>query len=495
MLALVSLQWFFVEHNKKRNKKMKTTTFTKIILSILILNLSRLLQSFINLYVRRFVFVLVITGSTILPAGLSRAQTIYVDACAKGPGDGSAAHPYNTLTRAVKEAPVGSKIVILPGNYPETLRINKKLTITVSEDGPAVVGRQYYVGKKDDICVPVTVTDPNTQYYGDLPARNCGDDTPGVAAKVYYPSNEPGDAQIARGCPFPAVVYAHGYRDPNWRRCKWSDPLVGEIHEDYRQAEGILTRLATSGIIAISVDVSWGIPNLGAARGSIIIDTIAYLREQNQASGSWLEEAIDLTHVGLAGHSMGGAAVIYAAQNLNEEFFDELNLGVVGIQGLGLIAPGCPSLRCLDWGNPSVPMLVIHGTNEHGLQVGSQPLDLYSEASSPKHLVPVVGANHFGYTDSICLYPDDGRENRSRVGNVWGQDAQSRQQRTASNYLHAFFSYYLQYRSGMIDYLTQQTGQQCDHPGVNINCGESLRLFDDLESLKVEVGVCSCTEL
>ena len=203
-------------------------------------------------------------------------------------------------------------------------------------------------------------------------------------AKVYYPSKDPGGGQIACGGPFPAVVYTHGRRNPNWALCPgWSNP--GPVHQDYRQADGILSRLAAAGIIVISVDNSWGWVD-PSARGSIVINTLAYLRDQNQPGG-WLEGSVDLQRVGLSGHSLGGAAAVYAAVEYRNPPFDALNLSNVQIQALGVIAPGW----CRAFGSPpdGVPMLVIHGTNEHIIQVGDTPVELYGEGNGPKHLVVV----------------------------------------------------------------------------------------------------------
>jgi len=387
----------------------------------------------------------VLAGDSFLAAQSAPAGTIHVDACDPGPGE------YGTLTGARTAASPGDTIVIQGGFYPETLDIDKALTLTAS-DGPALVGPWKDVG------VPITSwPDP------DHPAL--------TNARVYYPS------KIACGGEFPAVVYAHGRRDSGWELCEWCDQELQEAtNEDYEQAEGILTRLAASGIIAISVDHSWA--DHLADKPEIVSNTIAYLRDQHYASGSWLEGAVDLDNVGLSGHSTGGWAVIYAASRNPP----------VPIRALGLIAPA-------DWGgHPQVPGLVIHGTRDP-CQVGNNPVEIYRRADAPKHLVVVTGANHFGYTDGICLEPvedcDDGWDFSSEVGGVTGEEAHARQQRTAGNYLQAFFSYYLQDNFSALEYLTQKTDQTCD-PGLPPSCGSPERSFDDLENLNVEVNVCSC---
>lgn len=111
-------------------------------------------------------------------------------------------------------------------------------------------------------------------------------------------------------------------------------------------------------------------------------------------------------------------------------------------------------------------------------------------ANPPKHLVVVTGANHYGYTDGICIaLPCD---NPSQVGGATGQEAHARQQRTARNYVRAFFSSYLRGDATELDYLLQQSGQQCNNPGNPPACGSPRRRLDELDRLNVAVSVCSC---
>ncbi|MCH7478822.1 MAG: hypothetical protein IIA14_12085, partial [SAR324 cluster bacterium] len=118
------------------------------------------------------------------------------------------------------------------------------------------------------------------------------------------------------GGPFPVVVYAHGHRTPTEVLCSWSDP--GPVHQDYLQAEEILTRLATSGMIVISPDVSCGEFNIG--RASVMLNALAYLRDEHGSSGSVLEGGVDMRRIGLAGHSRGGGGAIFAANEIQNSF-------------------------------------------------------------------------------------------------------------------------------------------------------------------------------
>jgi hypothetical protein len=263
------------------------------------------------------------------------------------------------------------------------------------------------------------------------------------------------------------VVYAHGLRNPNQSELCWwcEDDLRTDNTQDYKQAEGILKRLASSGAVATSFN--WH--GLGGEIGGYVIDAINYLDNE-------FGDEVNPQKAGLIGHSTGGKWVTDAAVTLENDNNPPMGVGLIAP------APGSPV---------SVPVLVIHGTNEHACQVGTEPLGVYCLADAPKYLVVMTGANHFGYTDGICLDPtqqrDDtcwyfdpwgllpeaeGWDNASRAGGAEGQAAHARQQRAAGNYLQAFFSHYLDLpgKAGALNYLRQKTGEQCGHPGDAQQC-------------------------
>ena len=81
-------------------------------------------------------------------AGTSRADTVRVNSCADGPGDGSPSSPFRTLREAVesaREVAGADTILIRKGAYPENL-INEPLVINTpleirATDGSALIGR------------------------------------------------------------------------------------------------------------------------------------------------------------------------------------------------------------------------------------------------------------------------------------------------------------------------------------------------------------------
>jgi hypothetical protein len=398
-----------------------------------------------------------------------------VDSCAVDPGTGLRADPFSTLNRAITTVAAGATLVVQTGSYPERFNVGKALTLEAS-DGPVLIG-QYYEGTRD-ICLPIT--DESCGPAPDVPF-SCNGNHSSVGARIYYPARGPGDSQLSCGRPFPLVIYSHGNRFG--ALCSGSNP--GPVNRDYLQAEGILAPLASAGVIVVSVDTSAQGDALG--KGQILLNTIAFARDENERQGSLLQNAVDMDRVGLAGHSTGGAGAVHAALSLQRESCSTtLRLKTVRAAALSLLAPDAAPLPV-----PGTATLIIYGTNDME-QVDDFPLLDYGRASPPKRLIEVIGANHYGYTDDICLSPPEDRT--SEVGGVTGREARARQQRAARDYVHAFFSVQLQGDQSQSDYLLQRTGQQCDNPGNPPSCGFPRHFIDELETLNVAVRVCSCAQ-
>src|SRR5262245_22227696 len=59
----------------------------------------------------------------------SRAQTVHVNCCGKGPGNGTQADPYKELSKAIDLSPPGSTLVLDDGAYIEGRPVIKNVTI------------------------------------------------------------------------------------------------------------------------------------------------------------------------------------------------------------------------------------------------------------------------------------------------------------------------------------------------------------------------------
>lgn len=426
--------------------------------------------------------------ASLVLAAMADAGTLFVDGCAQGPGNGSAANPFSSLSAAVAAAAPGDVIVLQNGVYPETPVVGKDVTI-ISAGGSALVGAGYFVGTQE-VCVPVCGVGMNPS---GSPGNPCGTGSCAqVHAKIYYPSLTPSGSAVACGGPFPAVVFSHGHRNASWALSAWSSP--GATHDDYLQADGLLEPLARAGFIGISVDTSWGTFS-GQDKGVILLAAIAYLRDQHLSSGALLGGAVDLNRVALAGHSMGGTAAAWAASRFDDSLVSPLPPGSVDIAAMVLIAPGFGVVEGFQFQGQfpeDIPALVFIGSNEHPFQVADTPVDLYSTLDAPKHLVVIEGANHFGFSDGISLDPADGKDNPSEVGGLTGPAAEALQQLTASKYIGAFLSAYLCGETGQLSHLTQVGAGTCS-PSSILSAGAPQAQFGELQSAGVGVTVCSCT--
>jgi parallel beta-helix repeat protein len=111
------------------------------------------------------------------PSGASRRE-IYVDDSFSFPRDGTAEHPYHTISEAISLANEGDTIYVFGGRYNETLTLNKKISLIGGiDEGPSIISRgtaeKYTVDISADFVTleNFTITDPDrhiTSMYGAL---------------------------------------------------------------------------------------------------------------------------------------------------------------------------------------------------------------------------------------------------------------------------------------------------------------------------------------
>lgn len=253
------------------------------------------------------------------------------------------------------------------------------------------------------------------------------------AAIIFYPATAEGvGVPFAAGGPFPLLVFGHAKRVP------WSHACPGaptDTTQDFRQLSGILAHLARWGFVTIAPDLSWlavaGVPDWQF----VLKDAVSYMLTENLRAGSPFNGKIKTTGLGAMGHSTGGLAATFLGTS-----------GAFPIEALGLIAPAATTMGDVAQIGTFAPkpVLVLHGTQDAGpYSADGQPLNIYAAAAAKKHLVTIDGANHFGYTDGLCIQ-EDGAATIS----------QANQQRIAKAYLTAFFRRYLRGATEVDDYLT-----------------------------------------
>ena len=310
-------------------------------------------------------------------------------------------------------------------NYSPTINVSEPLEWPLGE-GP------FKAGFKVVLDIPISSKVGFLSGGGfDRPLRN--------KAVIFYPATEAGEnVSIATGF-FPLIVFGHAKRF-----LATSTPVCPgtptDITQDFRQLSGIFTHLARWGFIIISPDLSWltYAPSDYNDKPIVLNDAISYMIAENSRVGSLFNGRIITYGFGAMGHSFGGLATIYGATSVPRTHH---------IDAIALIAPAAKSasdVSQIENFAPN-PVLIIHGTNDTGKNgVDGEPLNIYKAAKAKKYLVKIDGANHFGYTDSLCLQPD---------GDATAIIKQADQQRITKGYLTAFFLRYLKGASGLDDYL------------------------------------------
>jgi hypothetical protein len=271
-----------------------------------------------------------------------------------------------------------------------------------------------------------------------------------IDAMIYYPARlestdmtRPIPESIDSSRRHPLILYAHAKR--RFIYCSEEvpqglDASLADFTADFQRVECMLTHIASHGFVVVAPDLGWLVDTgesgewgvltpTALPRARILLALHAALRAGTAAP---FGDHADVDRVGLFGHSTGGAACVYASEQLTQT------------RVLGLIAPAVfPSERHRARIDKSV--LVIAGTRD------TQVLDaaeLYAEFTGAKFLVQVGGANHLGYTDlceplnQVCMDLEPAAAIRRSV-----------QQEVAASFLAAVARVFLLGDNSMLPYL------------------------------------------
>jgi dienelactone hydrolase len=237
---------------------------------------------------------------------------------------------------------------------------NVRVGFSVTDD-PSLPGPFATIGQHDYAMATIDVPSTDT---GPTPTTALP-----ITATVRYPAQSAGiDAPVAAGA-FPLVIVMHGNSG---------------METSYRGYDYLLSHLASWGFIAASIyaPVGAGIET----RARAILAHLGVMTQENADPGLF-HGHIDLSHLGIAGHSRGGEAVIRAARiNIAEALGWNIQAGIS-------IAP----TDYFHYGDPGIPLLVIYGANDGDVS-GAWPdrtgFDIYDEAGRPRSFAFVYGATH-----------------------------------------------------------------------------------------------------
>jgi predicted dienelactone hydrolase len=132
------------------------------------------------------------------------------------------------------------------------------------------------------------------------------------------------------------------------------------------------------------------------AENVVITQALEFARILDADRESPLYEITDTDRLGVAGHSFGGAALLYAIAGTCQFPFCRPQDNFVLPAELKAAAAIAASSRGFPVDNTGIPVIVIYGTEDTSVPDNRQQ---YEELLPPKLQVEVVGTNHFGMND------------------------------------------------------------------------------------------------
>jgi dienelactone hydrolase len=280
-----------------------------------------------------------------------------------------------------------------------------------------------------------------------------------LTATVRYPAQYGGiDAPFAPGA-FPLVVIMHGNSG---------------MDTSYRGYNYLLDHLASWGFVAMSIYAPVGV--MIETRARAILAHIGIMA-QNNANPGLFQGHIDLSQIGILGHSRGAEAVVRAARiNTAEALGWNIRAGIS-------IAP----TDYFHYGDPGIPLLVIYGANDGDVS-GSWPdrtcFDIYDEAGRPRSFVFVYGGTHDLFNTEWASIESTTELNWDIAPtDIPNLISMTDHENVAKGYVTAFFQGHLMGRAEQMEYFsaglkpTLVSGLQV-HVSHQV---EGARLVDDFE--------------
>ena len=267
----------------------------------------------------------------------------------------------------------------------------------------------------------------------DVPSTDAGPsptDALPLTATIRYPAQYAGtDAPFAAGT-FPLVVIMHGN---------------SSMDTSYLGYDYLLDHLAGWGFIAMSIYAPSGV--MIETRARAILAHIGIM-SQNNANPGLFHGHVDMTHIGIAGHSRGAEAVVRAARiNTAEALGWNVRAGVS-------IAP----TDYFHYGDPGIPLLVVYGANDGDVS-GSWPnrtcFDIFDEAGRPRAFAFVYGATHDRFNTEWASIEATTELNWDIApGDIPNLISLTDHENVAKGYVTAFFQSHLQGRVEQLEYFS-----------------------------------------
>jgi dienelactone hydrolase len=249
-----------------------------------------------------------------------------------------------------------------------------------------------------------------------------------MTATIRYPAQSSGIDTPFQPGEFPLVVMMHGNSG---------------METSYLGYNYLLEHLASHGFVAMSIyaPVGAGIET----RARAILAHLATMAV-NAASSGLFQGHLDMSHVGIAGHSRGGEAVVRAAR-------------INTAEGLGYALSGGVSIAPTDYyhyGQAGIPLLVVYGAND-GDVAGTWPdrtgFDIFDESGQPRSFAFAYGATHDRFnTEWASIETSTEFTWHIAPTDIPNLISLTDHENVAKGYLTAFFQAHLQGRDEQLTY-------------------------------------------
>ncbi len=204
-------------------------------------------------------------------------------------------------------------------------------------------------------------------------------------ARVFYPATDSSGDEVA-GDNHPLIIFGHGRYGPT---------AGSGYPSNYLHASYLMKQLSSWGYICVSVnfDVVHSLSSGLSQRGELFLKAIDFMTAENGNASSKFHNKINLSQIGIIGHSRGGGGAT-SAVNRNQAQGSPRN-----IKALATISPTSVITSPVS-GN--MPQLMIYGTWDGDLR-DAPGYKLFDAAPRDKRkiYVEVYGANHFFFSDDL----------------------------------------------------------------------------------------------
>lgn len=199
---------------------------------------------------------------------------------------------------------------------------------------------------------------------------------------------------VASGGPFPVIVYSHGAGGQRFISAYLTEALAGRGY--------VVIAADHTGNTAVDQFTNTTLPpaEIARLRPVDIRAEIAALAAASADPVGPFAGAVDTSHIGLVGHSAGGAGVLQTAAGADDA---DVPPGLQAVVGLGTYVD---PVRDAELKRIAVPVMLVSGTLDDVTPIETQTRRAWKTLrAKPTYRVDLIGGGHQSYTD-VCYYSE-----------------------------------------------------------------------------------------